>query len=97
MFGVISIVSAVCFLLISLITYRVIERGPFVPITCSLARVNCIPVSTVEGTTTKQYEQMKQVYQEMFNSGQDIASCVAAYGTFIPQHIYMCRERQESN
>ncbi|KAL0488315.1 hypothetical protein AKO1_008807 [Acrasis kona] len=46
---------------------------------CTLLGFNCPPSVVVDGFTTDKYRALREVYQEMFDQGEDLTSCFAVY------------------
>jgi hypothetical protein len=57
----------------------ILTTGDYAHPLCTLFRINC-PAVVVDGYISTKYAGLKQVFQNMFDRGYDIASCVAAYG-----------------
>jgi CubicO group peptidase (beta-lactamase class C family) len=59
--------------------YAITQGGTYHPPQCTLLGIECPKPVVVEGYVAPKYAKMKQVYQNLFDAGNDVASCVAVF------------------
>ncbi|KAL0479765.1 beta-lactamase domain-containing protein [Acrasis kona] len=74
-YKVVSVVVAI----VSISLFGIIKGGTYHSPQCTLFNIGCPKRAVVEGYTKPKYSKIKQVYQKLFDDGEDVASCFAVF------------------
>jgi len=66
------------FLVLAALVARYFQKGPFLPISCSLFGLSC-PLIEIHGFTAPGYEKAREIYKSQLESGYDLGGRFTAY------------------
>lgn len=73
-------IAAVVVVVFGVIIYGATSGGTYHSLSCTLFNIGCPKPVVVDGYTSPRYEKMREVYQKLFDDGEDLASCFAVFG-----------------